>query len=373
MTMFPNFDEAFVNLNKSNSYIKENTMFLAVHGSHAYSLNTESSDIDLRGVCFGPLQQYLGINSNFEQHISNTPFDITVFELKKFLGLCANANPNALEILFVPERCIIHENSMGKLLRENKEIFLSKKLRHTLSGYAVAQLKRIKLHRAHLLNPPKEPGTREEFGLPSYREIRKDQFDAALAIIREDMDGWDFDWQTIDQADRIGLKNEIENHLVKFHVSVNDMDFVNTAYKLGYQENFVEVLQMEKSYRSKVQNWNQYQHWLKNRNPKRAEIEKKWLFDAKHASHLVRLTIVCEEVLKTGKLNVDRNGIDADLLRAIKNEGIWTYEYLIEWAEQKEKEIKVLYDSCTILPKEPDYNKINDLCEKMILEYLNKP
>lgn len=348
-------------------WIKDSTIYGVVHGSNCYGLNNEDSDIDLRGVCFGPRQLYFGMNKHFEQYISNKQYDTTIFEFRKFLKLCANANPNALEILFVPDRCLVYTKPAGERLIAAREMFLSKKIRHTLSGYAISQLRRIEGHRKWLVNPPKSLPTREEFGLPSYREIRKDQLDAALSVIRDEMERWDFDWQILDEDVRINLKNEYESHLLKYHVSKDDMAFTNSCYKLGYEENFIEVMQKEKQYRSKVQEWNQYQGWLKERNPKRAAMEKESHYDRKHASHLVRLMRMCEEVLTTGKLNVDRTNIDAEELKAIKNNGIWKYEDLISWAETQEEKIKGLYQTCTILPNEPDKEKINKFCEQEIL------
>ncbi len=362
---YPNLND--LTFNKSNDWIKKSVIYLCVHGSNSYRLNNEQSDIDLRGVCFGPRQLYVGFNKNFEQYISNGQYDTTIFEFRKFLALCANANPNALEILFVPEKCIVNSTPAGERLLGIRDMFLSKKIRHTLSGYALGQLRRLNGHRRWLTNPATEPPTREEFGLPAYREIRKDQLDAALSVIKNEMDQWDFDWQVLPEDIRINLKNEYESHLLMHHVNKEDMVFVNTSYKLGYEENFIEVLQKEKQYRSKVQDWKQYQTWLKTRNSKRAEMEKKYGYDAKHASHLVRLMRMCEEVLTTGKLNVDRTNIDAEELKAIKNNGIWTYDHLMSWSESQEEKIKGLYASCTILPNEPNYAKINEFCEYEIL------
>jgi uncharacterized protein len=362
---YPSFES--LAFDKSNLWVKNSTIYCAVHGSNAYGLNNESSDIDLRGVCFGPRQLYVGYQKSFEQYINNGQYDTTIFEFRKFLKLCADANPNALEILFVPDRCVTHRTPAGERLLGFKNTFLSKKIRFTLSGYALSQLRRIEGHRRWLVNPPKEPPTREEFGLPAYREIRKDQLDAALSVIRNEMEHWDFDWQILDEDVRINLKNEYENHLLKYHLAKEDFVFTSSAYKLGYEENFIEVLQKEKQYRSKVQDWNQYQEWVKKRNPKRAAIEKKFGYDCKHASHLVRLMRMCQEVLTTGQLNVDRSNIDGDELKAIKNEGIWTYDELMTWAENQEQKIKVIYESSKVLPDKPDYDKINEFCEYEIL------
>lgn len=362
-----------IKFDKSNNWIKPNTFYLAKHGSHAYGLNTELSDIDLRGVAFANTTKYIGMFENFEQFTQNGDYDVVIFEFQKFLKLCANSNPNYLEILFVPDSCIVHQTPMGEKLRAFKENFLSKKIRFTLSGYAHSQLKRINGHHKWLKNPPKASPTRESYGLPDYRELSKDKLEAALSVIRKDMEEWDFNWDNISNEERIALTNEYENHLLRFHVDKEDYKFFeNTAYKLGYDSNFIEVLVKEKQYRAANKEFIQYEEWKAKRNPKRAELEAKFFYDTKHASHLVRLMRMCKEVLLTGKLNVDRTNIDKEELLAIKNKGIWTYEQLIEWSTKQEQEIAEIYKTCTILPNQADTKLISEFSQTYILQHIHK-
>ena len=127
-------------------------------------------------------------------------------------------------------------------------------------------------------------------------------------------------------------------------------------------------LEQEKRYKRDLRDWQSYQTWKRERNPARAELEKKYGYDSKHASHLVRLLKIGVEILETGKINVDRTDIDAEELLAIRNHGIWTYEELVEWAEVKDKELDRLYQESTIVPKKPRWKKINpvmmDIMEK---------
>lgn len=41
-------NQVYSNINSDISWIKDRTIFLTVHGSIAYGLNTEHSDVDLR-------------------------------------------------------------------------------------------------------------------------------------------------------------------------------------------------------------------------------------------------------------------------------------------------------------------------------------
>ena len=93
-------------------------------------------------------------------------------------------------------------------------------------------------------------------------------------------------------------------------------------------------------------------------------MERKFQYDCKHASQLVRLYRSCVELLCDGKLNVKRP--DAEELLAIKN-GAWTYEQLLEYAEQQDEIIKGLYDTCK-LPRIPDMEVINNTVMELVFE-----
>ena len=48
--------------------IDARTILLVRHGSHAYGLNTPTSDLDVKGVCIKPVECYFGFLKHFEQH-----------------------------------------------------------------------------------------------------------------------------------------------------------------------------------------------------------------------------------------------------------------------------------------------------------------
>lgn len=67
-------------------------------------------------------------------------YDITMFNIISFANLCMGNNPNMLDALFTPHRCVLHITQVGKHLRDNRKFFLSKKAWHTFCGYAFSQL-----------------------------------------------------------------------------------------------------------------------------------------------------------------------------------------------------------------------------------------
>lgn len=81
--------------------------------------------------------------------------DIVLYEIKKFVKMALEANPNILDLLYADNDAILYSNKKGRKLLKNKDIFLSKKTKYTFSGYAAAQLSRLKSHNKMLTKYPK--------------------------------------------------------------------------------------------------------------------------------------------------------------------------------------------------------------------------
>lgn len=347
-------------------WLEDNTILLTKHGSQAYGLNTPASDLDVKGIAIAPIDYYLGYGKVFEQAEGKAPeFDCeyVIFELRKFVKLAADCNPNVIELLFTDEEDLIYISKLGRKLRENRNVFVTKKAKHTFSGYAMAQLKRIKGHRAWLLNPPKAPPTRAEFGLPERTVIPSDQLAAAQASIKKQLDKWEFkEFEELDPSNRLLLLNAMSESLAEISIGY-DEKFRAAGRILGMDDNFLELLDRERHYRAQQTTWEQYQNWKRTRNEARAELEAKFGYDTKHAMHLVRLMRMCEEILTTGQVNVKRD--DREELLAIRR-GEWEYDRLIEWAEQQDAKLSELYKTST-LPHGVDKEWLNTFQTELII------
>lgn len=82
----------------------------------------------------------------------------------------------------------------------------------------------------------------------------------------------------------------------------------------------------------------------------RAELERKYGYDTKHASHLVRLMRQVERVLQAGDYNPQ---LQDDALRTVLDvlHGRWAYEKLVAWAQEADFRVRSM-DS--VLPPRPD-------------------
>lgn len=364
-----------------NFNLKNKTVLLTVAGSRAYGTFTKDSDVDLKGACIPPAQYRDGFLHRFEQ--ADKPYHMksfydkllpeeklkadeeelegTVYEIRKFFKLAADCNPNILDVLFCRDKEVRYITPIGIELRRNANLFLSKKARWTFGGYAISQLKRIKTHRKWLLNPVLEKPERKDFDLPDDNLIPKDQLQAAEAAIKKKLDGWEIDFGDMDESSKLYIKNQIARNLSEQQIT-SDEKFAAAARSIGYNENLIYLLQREKEYKSALTQWKQYNHWKKTRNPERAEMEKKYGYDLKHANHLVRLYRMCKEILETGQVNVWRE--DADELLAIRN-GAWSYDELMSFVEKEKEEVDRLYKTST-LPRSPDRDRLDQLCIKLV-------
>jgi uncharacterized protein len=309
--------------------VSARTILLVRHGSHAYGLNTPESDEDYKGVCVKTKECYFGFTRRFEQHehmgSKSDGIDSVVYSLDKFATLAADCNPNIIEILHVANEDVLKCDSFGEELRSHRDDFLSKKARWTFSGYAAAQLKRIKTHRAWLLNPPKGAPSRADFGLSVGDRVSKSELGA-------------FDSMAADGLD-VTLPKAV-----------------------------VTLFTREKAYQAANTHFNQYLNWVKTRNPKRAEGEAKWGYDVKHGCHLIRLMRMCKEILATSNVLVKRP--DREELLAIRR-GERTYDSLIDEAERLEAECDALYETST-LPREPNRAKLDEMIVDMTSRYLSQ-
>jgi hypothetical protein len=149
-------------------------------------------------------------------------------------------------------------------------------------------------------------------------------------------------------------------------MSTTDSKWKCAARAIGYDEDFIVLLDRERRFRHAQDEWTKYTSWKTHRNPARAQLEEKYGYDCKHGAHLVRLMRMCREVLVDGRVNVDRTNIDADELKAIRN-GAWTYDRLEEFFNKEDSECTAIYNNKKYtVPHTPNMNKIESVCISII-------
>lgn len=127
------------------------------------------------------------------------------------------------------------------------------------------------------------------------------------------------------------------------------------------------IVQLD-TFRTQHRMWKEYWQWKRNRNEARAKLEEQYLFDTKHAMHLMRLLRMAKEILTDGEVIVRRP--DAEELLAIRD-GSFDYEQLVKTAEQIDQELNELYDK-SVLPHSADKELINALYIEIVQEFWDR-
>ncbi|MGD1919647.1 MAG: hypothetical protein ACFCAD_12600 [Pleurocapsa sp.] len=184
-----------------------------------------------------------------------------------------------MELLFEsPELYEYIHPTVGQKLIDNRELFLSKKIKHSYSGYAYAQIRKIKSHRKWLLNPPLKKPSAEDYQLTDKSAFDKSEekaFITFLWMLIKDRIEYVEEQQELYEliGDRIDFKGVINNNQLphEFYPYIQNLTRASDRY--------MDILRRTQEYRKDLHYWKSYQSWLKNRNLKRAELEAKCGYD----------------------------------------------------------------------------------------------
>ena len=372
--------------------VNEQTIFVTLAGSQAHGTARAGSDLDLRGVCIAPLSVRLSLFREFEQsdaplagslweqvrsRITEHPTaasglqvrsESVIFELAKFLRLCAAANPNALEILFADPRDWLFESPLWRNLFAQRRQFLTKKVGQTFLGYALAQLKRIRTHRAWLLKPPKDKPARADFGLPDAGTLSRDDQNRIEQGIADKLRSYGIDTLDLSKSARIALDERL-HAFWRDTLACSDEEREGrmravATHGLSLPAQLVATLNAERRYLAALKDWHSYQTWLTERNAARAELERQHGYDTKHAMHLVRLMRMGSEILSTGELNVRRH--DAAELNEIRD-GSLGYERLLALATDLQRGLEQAV-RFSALPDDVDFAQVDALALSLVCD-----
>lgn len=367
---YTNYNTVITQVKKKHDWLEDGIIFATLHGSHAYGLNTPESDEDVRGICIAPKKLTYGFFSTFEQVVLNEP-DTTIFSIQKFFKLAGLCNPNCVEILFTEPEDHIIVTPIGQKIIDNRHLFLSKMAKHSFMGYAKSQLHRIASHRKWInseISKREFPPIREELGLPPIPEIDKDQYDQVNSMIQRKLDSWILNYDEFNDPQKIFLRSTFSGILNEIGIGF-DETWQSAGRLLGFNENFIEIITKEKQYRNLWKDWDNFQAWKKDRNPKRAALEAKCGYDSKHGSHLIRLLLQCRDLFKNGELKI-KNPDYTKYLLDIKNGNI-SYDEIIDFSQKLEKEIYDLFQTSK-LPLMPNNDALDDLCVEIVDEFYSK-
>lgn len=137
------FKSVHANANESplaSAGLYDRVIYRCVIGSRAYGLDHDESDTDRRGVYLPPASLHWSLYGVPEQ-LENDETQEVYWELQKFMVLALKANPNVLECLYSP--IVENVTPLGEELLAMRDVFLSKLVFQTYSGYVASQFKKM--------------------------------------------------------------------------------------------------------------------------------------------------------------------------------------------------------------------------------------
>lgn len=314
------------NFLKENEHLSNNVILLGFGGSHAYGTNNENSDVDIRGIATRSKRDIL-TGYDFEQ-VVNVDTDTTIYSFDKIIKLLCSCNPNTIEMLGLEPWQYIYLTDAGKMLIENRKMFLSKRAIHSFGGYANAQLRRLENKSARLVSQSQQ----ETHILKS---IEHASVDFKLKYFDHPEDAIKL---FVDRSFREDYDSEIYMDVTLSHYPLRD-----------FKDMWSEMHSIVKSY-SKIG----------KRNENAIEHNKL----GKHMMHLVRLYLMCFDILEKGEIITYRDK-DHDFLMSIRNgayldENKQPIPEFYKMIDKYEKKLDYLKDH-TKLPNDVDMKKVNDL------------
>lgn len=131
------------------SEFESQSILLGYRGSQAhgtYRPNTDENstdDIDVMGVIIHPKEAYLGFGRQETFERFEDPWDVVVYDIKHFVRLLVKQNPNVMSLLWLRPNDYMKISPAGRLLIDNRDLFVSKQAYHSFTGYAYSQLHKM--------------------------------------------------------------------------------------------------------------------------------------------------------------------------------------------------------------------------------------
>ena len=326
-------------------------------GSKAYGLDTAKSDTDIRGVFVLPKNIFYGLE--YIEQINNDTNDIVYYELKRFIELLSKNNPNVLEMLRIPENCVLYKNEVMDMLKP--EMFLSRQCHQTYTNYAFTQIKKAYGLEKKIVNPV-DP-------------IRKSVLDFCFVYTGHKavpLEKYLFTMELKQEKVGLAAVSHLKGCYNLFYS--DDVQYSGIMRKaesndvclscIPKGEKAVAMLYFNKEgYSTYCKKYKEYWDWVDKRNEDRynTTMAHGKNYDSKNMMHVFRLLLMAKEIAVESQIKVFRK--DRDFLLSIK-EGKFEYDELLSKAATLRDELPILYQN-SALPDKPNVEKIDEMLSQI--------
>lgn len=311
---------------KTNEHLGKHVILLGLAGSYSYGTDIETSDIDIRGITLNQKSDLIGL-TQFEQYV-DADTDTAIYAFNKIITLLLSCNPNTIELLGLQPEHYLYLNDIGRMLLDNRSLFLSRRAINSFGGYADAQLRRLQNALARDIFPQSE---KEQHIFNSVKNAMRDFNNHYKHFENGSMEIF------IDEAVNPELETEIFVNANLKHYPLRD-----------YSGMWNTMANVVRDYEK-----------IGKRNKKKDDLHLN-----KHAMHLIRLFMMALDILEKGEIHTCREK-EHDLLMDIrfgkfqKADGTF-HESFYDMLSDFEKRLHYAAEN-TDLPEEPDMSKVQEL------------
>ncbi|MDC8014575.1 nucleotidyltransferase domain-containing protein [Tahibacter soli] len=304
----------------------------AVAGSRAYGTANADSDEDVRGVFAVPAHAYLALAAPPNQ-VADERNNVVYYSLRRTIELLAAANPNILELVYLPDDCVRVCTPQMHALIAARASFVTRECAASHVGYAFSQIKKARGQNKWINQPqPRQAPAKEAFChvIPA-RADGAPMRPRALADL-----GWnlaEFHAARLEHAREMfrlyhygdAARGVFRNETLALE-SIPEAD--ETARYAGL------LIFREQAWRQACDDHRNYWTWRAERNEARwrqqecGEID----YDAKNLMHTVRLLLSGRSILERGEPIVRFAGDALETLLDIRA-GRYAYKDVMELAQ----------------------------------------
>jgi hypothetical protein len=345
-------------------------LFECIAGSRAYGTTTSTSDEDVRGIYAVPGGAYIDLIRPADQ-ISDDRGNVVFYSLRRVIELLAQANPNILELLFMPADCVLKTSPAMQMLIEHRAQFISKQCADTHAGYAMSQIKKAKGQNKWINNPkPRDPPRKEQFCYVLPWGTSGASPAPARPVPLETI-GWQ-----LGEYHAARLEHARDTYRLYHYgpqakgVFRGDVIVCESIPQEDEPTRFAGLLLYnETAWKQALVDHQNYWAWRRERNEDRWQRQERGEldFDAKNLMHTVRLLLSGRSLMQVGRPIVRFEGEQLTLLMSIR-EGKLSFDDIMSLAREilaDCERLKVAAD----LPEVCDPRRANELLRAITLNW----